>query len=47
MSNVAVVSTPYYSAPEIFHGKVGKPSDVWSYGIVLFELFGGRMPGVM
>ena len=42
MSNVAVVGTPYYLAPETFHGKVGKPSDVWSYGIVLLELFGGQ-----
>lgn len=40
MSNVAVVGTPYYSAPETFHGQVRKPSDVWSYGVVLIELFG-------
>lgn len=42
MSNVAVVGTPYYSAPETFHGQVGKPSDVWSYGVLLVELFGGE-----
>ena len=33
---------PYYLAPETFHGKVGKPSDVWSYGVVFLELFGGQ-----
>lgn len=42
MSNVAIVGTPYYSAPETFQGQVGKPSDVWSYGVVLVELFGGQ-----
>ena len=42
MSNVAVVGTPYYSAPETFRGQVGKPLDVWTYGVVLVELFGGQ-----
>jgi len=34
MTNVgAMYETPYYSAPETFHGDVGKPLDVWSLGI--------------
>ena len=42
MSNVAVVGTPYYSAPETFHGQVGEPSDIWNCGIMLLELFGAQ-----
>ena len=42
MSNVVVVGTPYYSAPETFHGQVGKPSDIWNCGIIPLELFGGQ-----
>ena len=39
MTNVGTMcGTPYYSAPETFHGDVGKPSDIWSLGIVLLEL---------
>jgi len=39
MTNLgAMCGTPYYSAPETFHGDVGKPSDIWSLGIVLLEL---------
>ena len=34
--------TPYYSAPETFYGQVGKASDVWSFGIVLLELYTGK-----
>jgi len=31
MTNVcAMCGTPYYSAPEKFHGDVGKPLDIWS-----------------
>jgi len=43
MTNVGTMcGTPYYSAPETFEGDVGKPLDIWSFGIVLLELFGGK-----
>ena len=43
MTNVGTMcGTPYYSAPETFHGDVGKPLDIWSLGIVLLELFSRR-----
>ena len=42
VTKMDVTGTPYYSAPETYYGKVGVPSDVWSFGIVLIELFGGR-----
>jgi len=35
------IGTPYFIAPEIFecHGKYGSSADVYSYGIVLLEIF--------
>lgn len=35
-------STPYYSAPETYYGGVGKPSNIWSFGVVMIELFGSK-----
>lgn len=34
--------TPYYSAPETYYGGVGIPSDIWSFGVVMIELFGSK-----
>ena len=42
MTNIDARCTPYYSAPETFKGKAGIASDVWSYGLVALELFGGK-----
>lgn len=38
--------TPWYASPEVClrTGEVGMPSDVYSLGILLFELFVGRVP---
>ena len=33
--------TPYYASPETLERKVGKPSDIWSFGVTMVELFGG------
>lgn len=38
--------TPYYASPEVCvrSSDIGKPSDVYSLGIMLFELFTSRVP---
>lgn len=33
--------TPLYKAPEMQKGKSGMPTDVWSLGLVMIELFSG------
>ena len=42
MTCVQIVGTPCYAAPETFEGTAGKPSDVWSFGMVYLELCGGQ-----
>ncbi len=42
-----VVGTPAYMAPELLPGGGGRPSvrsDVWSLGVMLYELIAGRRP---
>ena len=39
------VGTPYYMAPEVAHGReFNEKADLWSLGIILFELIAGRVP---
>lgn len=39
------VGTPYYMAPEAWEGKtLDEQADIWSVGIVLFEMLSGRLP---
>ena len=38
------VGTVYYMAPEVAHGRYGREVDVYSLGIVAYELLTGRVP---
>nr|CAD1835779.1 unnamed protein product [Ananas comosus var. bracteatus] len=43
--STAVVGTIGYAAPEYIHtGRLTTKSDIWSYGVVLYELITGRRP---
>ena len=39
-----VCGTPYYIAPEVFNEIYGSKVDVWSLGVVLYQLLTGNMP---
>lgn len=40
----SVVGTPNYMAPEVWKGKTCISSDLWSVGIVLYEMLTGELP---
>jgi len=43
MTNIGhAAGTPYYCSPESFYGNTCVASDVWSYGLVLAEVFGRK-----
>lgn len=39
-----VAGTPTHMAPEVWRGNFGPVADVWSLGVVLFELLSGEVP---
>jgi serine/threonine protein kinase len=39
-----VAGTPSYMAPEAFDGKRSAQTDVWSVGVIFYQLLGGRLP---
>lgn len=39
-----VGGTPYYMAPEALSRKRSRQTDIWSFGVVLYEMLTGRMP---
>ncbi|HEY2847426.1 MAG TPA: protein kinase [Pyrinomonadaceae bacterium] len=44
-SNTAATSgTPFYMPPEAFDGKRGESTDIWSAGVILYQLVAGRLP---
>jgi len=39
------IGTPWYTAPEVLEGRgYGAEADLWSFGVLLFEMFFGRFP---
>jgi serine/threonine protein kinase len=39
-----VAGTPSYMAPEAFNGKRDKQTDIWSVGVILYQLLAGHLP---
>ena len=39
-----VWGTPDYMAPEQFHGQSSIASDIYALGVVIFEMFTGKLP---
>lgn len=39
-----IVGTPVYMAPEAFDGERNQQTDVWSVGVMLYQLLAGRLP---
>ncbi len=36
--------TPSYAAPEAYDGKVYEATDIWSFGVILYEIISGKLP---
>jgi hypothetical protein len=43
-STSGIAGTPSYMSPETFDGKRSERSDIWSVGVVLYQLLSGRKP---
>jgi serine/threonine protein kinase len=41
---VSVVGTPQWMAPELMQGKADRPADVFSFGIILYEMLTEKVP---
>ena len=44
MEEDEVLGTPYYIAPEVIKGSYGKPSDMWSIGVITYMMLTGVPP---
>lgn len=43
-SRSATAGTPVYMAPEAFDGKRSEQTDIWSVGIIFYQLVSGKLP---
>ena len=41
---MGAVGTPYFMAPEVFSGKYDAKIDIWSLGVLLYQLVSGILP---
>lgn len=44
LQDLGLEGTPWYQAPEVLSSKVGPQADVWSAGVMAFQLLTGRFP---
>jgi serine/threonine protein kinase len=44
ISSNVVAGTPAYMAPEAFRGQRSEKTDLWSAGVILYELVAGKLP---
>ena len=42
--NLGVAGTPYFMAPEVGSGKYDTKIDIWSLGVLLYQLVSGILP---
>lgn len=43
-TEIPIAGTPFYMAPEIFNGQVSETSDIYSFGVLLYQMVTGRLP---
>jgi serine/threonine protein kinase len=36
--------TPHYRSPEIYNGSYSESTDLWSIGIIAYEMLTGKLP---
>lgn len=42
--SVTIAGTPHYMAPEAFEGRRNVQTDIWSIGVILYQLLTGELP---